>query len=259
MGDSVNSSNMLFTENGPPLQGAKYKPVSYLNLPGNTATDVYTCPSGKRALVINESYYNNSGITLTGFSQVYYGSTYQKTSLSAANNARQQRTLNYALEAGEKLNVSVTSANAGVNYWAKVIEFDAKVSLETAKLSTFINGDNTLYTCPAGKSAMVLGVTVAPFLGGSGRGGFNSRVMYTNFSGAGRTVSYNVVNSGDSVASSNAMGGAAVIANNSDTLSNTPCGATTLLNAGDFISFNTNSNASGQFLWITVWEMEDSL
>ena len=240
------------------LPNLVYKNVN-ARITSTSTVDVYTCPANKRAIACEVTVFNNSGSTITNgfYVAVKIGGVYYQTTASnatAGNNAVTSRSSQYILEAGEILAVNI--AQQPCNVWVGVMEFDNTSNLKSAKLTTFIAGDNTVYTVPVGKSAIVLPNTFTPCSGTVGT------FFYGNLSIASRTIVFNLVPSGGSVGSTNVIatsasvgGGVVPSPNGSGGTVFTPGITGLTMSAGDFFSVNSDSNAAGQFAYVTVVEI----
>jgi len=119
-------------------------------------------------------------------------------------------------------------------------------NVRTVKLTSLSAGNNTLYTCPAGKTCYIGGFST--IFNTSGSAGVN----YINNSGSARTIMYYLVRSGGSPGLTNCLYFSAV--NGIANLSVGPAAISAVLTAGDSIVINTDSAASGQVAYISVWE-----
>lgn len=152
-----------------------------------------------------------------------------------------------------------TTTGAGLSLWLNYIEFDEDIPLKTVALSSLSVGNNTLYTCPTGKSAVVVAQGTAGYILGTG----NGVIAIFNDTGGTRTCYCNIVPNGGSVVAagssgSNATNGAASSITSSATTI-TQFNTTALLTAGDFININTDAATAGQYYWATLVELEASL
>lgn len=229
-----------------PLPNGKFVRVAGSNLPtGNN--DLYTCPANKRAMVLASTAYNASAGTITVFEQVKISGTYYNltqpigagTGVITSSGATA-----YVLEANEILSVN-TATTAGLNIWYAVYEFDNTAALKTVKLTSFINGDNTLYTVPAGKTAFIIDLI------GQGNSPSTAGFIYFQKSGGTINLSVNVVNSGGSPASTNLIKPTTSINQSTRTLI---LGSITL-GAGDFINVNSGSTNGTQIFWANILEL----
>lgn len=124
-------------------------------------TDLYTVPSGRRALTM-ASYrvFNPSAGSILPYIEMKVGGVYyrlgaQPTVGSGGANAVSP-VASMVLEAGESLSINTTTTN-GLEISGNVIEIDATSPITRALVTSFTNGDNTLYTVPTGKRAFLLG------------------------------------------------------------------------------------------------------
>lgn len=231
------------------LTGVAFKSVTQLNL-SSGQTDVYTCPSNKRAFVLQKIIAVPSATT--AYDSIKVSGTYYQITISSSTvnsfNSGANNGSSIILEAAEILSTN-TNVN-GCNIWWTIIEFDNTCPLKTVKLLSLSSGANTVYTVPAAKSAFVLasvGTGVTPILTGYGA------IHYANTSGGTRTVSANAVPSGGSVGSTNLLAPAVTVANNNINASaGIICPGT--LNTGDFLNLNTDAATATQIAWVNVIE-----
>jgi hypothetical protein len=217
--------------------------------------NVYTVPTGKRAYILQMTVRNLSGGLASFQMMMDIGGTYYplgNASGTISNNFNEFLTalVPYVAEAGETF--AVNASAQPFQTWATIIEFDDTAGLKSPKITSFINGDNTVYTVPASKSAMVItqALLTAPL--GIGTGASANAFCYANTSGATRTINWNQVPSGSSVGNSN------LLSNSASSVPSSGIDSIWLamaMDTGDFTSVNSNSNASGQLAWITVIEI----
>lgn len=216
-------------------------------------TDLYTCPTGKRAFVMGPVFYNNSAGSITWFPEIKVaGSYYRLANNSTTGTGGTTFTVilgnGFILEAGEILAINCATTAGGVIHFP-IIEFDASASLKTAKVlgGSLINGDNTIYTCPAGKSALPLGTLV-----GHTNGGSNPATVFFVADGTNRNVKFNMVASGGSPTGANQVSATATVTANqrgsAGFLQST-------LGAGDFVNMNLDVAAASQIVWFNVLEI----
>lgn len=242
MGKITSASNLL---GGiypiPLLVNAKYIAAQSLNMVATT-TDVYTVPTGKRALILG-AYLANQGANNPNI-QVKYkigGSYYRATATSLISSGTVTTVAHtIVLEAGES--ISITTDASGISYWVRGVEYDANVALYSPRLVSLSSGNNTLYTVPSGKTAYVWANNTP---------GTTGQVFFGNDSGGTRTISYNQIPSGGSVSTDNQVT-AAISAGNASL--NTQ-GVISSMGAGDFININTNAATATQMCWTVVAEI----
>jgi hypothetical protein len=193
--------------------------------------------------------YNTSAGNITWYAETKLSGTYFQLT-SAATPATAAGTQNiavfYIAEAGDKLSVNTTT-NTGLNVFGSVIEFDATAGFFSKTLSTFINGNNTIYTSTASKTACISSTNGLPFIGGVTIG--TGSVGYYNSSGA-RSVYTLAVPSGQTAGTAYRTTIALSAGNNA----RSNIAAPVCLVNGDFLSINTDSNGAGQFAWVNVFE-----
>lgn len=210
-------------------------------------TDLYTVPTGKKALICNQNSYNSSVGNITYFWQIKVSSTYYRISSSvtlATGNRTSSTTVPAAivLSAGESISIN-TATNNGLNVWIRVIEFDATFAgVKTARILSLANGDNTLYTVPAGKTAIILGTHMEMNPG---------TINFCNASGASRDVIIYIVPSGETAGTTNQVFPTTAVGNG--VFQQFTVNAS--MDAGDFIVINTNSGTAGQNAYVTYMEI----
>lgn len=215
-------------------------------------SDIYTCPANKRAIITEMTVFNGHATTsstliaMLKIGGVYYPAT-PSTSIAAQTTG--SRSVTYVLEAGETLAVNMTQQP--FNVVVSIMEFDNTSNLKSAKLvtPTLTSGNNTVYTVPNGKSALVLNNTLTMCSGTQG--------TFTAGNDVG-TIAYtwNVVPSGGSVATTNQMSASvtpALSGGVGTATSQTLTGFT--MGAGDFISVNASASTSNQIAFVTVVEI----
>ena len=212
--------------------------------------DIYTCPANKRAIITEMTAFNghatnsSSMVAMLKIGGVYYPAT-PSTSILAQSTGT--RSVTYVLEASETIAINMTQQP--FNTVVSIMEFDNTSNLKSAKLTTagtLTSGDNTVYTVPNGKSALVLNNTLTMCSGTQGT------FTAGNNSGGNVTYKWNVVPSGGSVGTTNQMSASTTIstgAGSSQTLTSFSMGA------GDFISVNLSSGTADQIAFVTVVEM----
>ena len=240
------SNNVHVYLGGPPMTGIKYPAARGNNLASGN-NDLYTVPANKRAMIASYSSYNQSGGTIIFFTQIKIGGVYYRVeaniSLGTLGTASSSTTPHIFLEAAESIAVNTDLVGLNINY--KVIEFDATVPVKTImKLASWASGDNTLYTVPAGKTAILLD-TLLNLIGGV------STLAYCDMSGGTVNIIWHLVPSGGSPGATNLAAPLVAVANNVKQMRN---GIATL-NAGDFVNINVDSITNTQIAWINVIEI----
>lgn len=215
--------------------GAAFTNTSFAS--GNN--DLYTVPAGRKFILTGAAVYNTSGGTITYYLEAKISGTYYRVggNSGVGNNTFGTVSVsggNVLLEAGQIVAINASSAG-GTLVRITGMEFDAGIPWKTTFFTSFAAGDNTIYTCPAGKRALMTGT----FLIG-------------NASGASRTYSYNHVLSGGSVAFANQQGVAVSIGDGAS--SNLAATANQMFSAGDFMSINSSSATATQYCWINYYE-----
>jgi hypothetical protein len=217
----------------------------FTNITANGDTDIYTVPANRRAIFYVSTVYNNSGNQAVLYAETKIGGTYYRLGANTTVNNGSIGNWNTAqywvAEAGTTL--SVNSTQHPLNVWTQIIEFDDTAALKTSYITRAINGANTIYTVPVGKSALFPGVTY----------NFPGGVTVITSTGSGVVITHYAVPSGSSPGTTNQLAAAATTTNLSP---QTVTGPATL-NAQDSIVVNSGSpiSAAGQFIaWVTVIE-----
>lgn len=122
--------------------------------------DIYTVPSGRRAIITTiwaicqsstvsaTAAYKNSG--------TYFNGASPSVSLNSASTPQNLLTLiPLILESGEILSIYLASAVA-TNVWPVILEVDNSCVIKSSKTGPLVAGNNLCYTCPAGKTALLL-------------------------------------------------------------------------------------------------------
>lgn len=213
------------------LPNAKFVRIQGVNL--NTGdNDLYTVPAGKRAFIgVTGQIYNNSAGSITWYWEIKVSGTYYRlsSSLTTATGDGITATAGIVLEPGETFAVNVATTN-GLNALLQAIEFDSIAPLFSPKLLTLASGDQTLYTCPTGKTAIGLGNT-GPAVGGS--------TISVVADGTGQSVKVHLVPSGNSVGNTyKIVPTTSIAANVRQAFTFVPA-----LGAGDFININVSAGA----------------
>jgi hypothetical protein len=209
-------------------------------------TDLYTVPTGKKALVLDATYTVPTGNPSAVTSFAEYKSSGVYTKYDFISNAQPAGTIGtlallvpMLLLAGESF--SVNCNNAGLSLWPMIFEFDAAAGVSIARLNSFSAGDNTLLTLATS------GIQLISNLEGVGAGSPLKGVLwYFNNTGISRTIGWNVVPSGGSVGVSNQILVGASVSSPAVSVKNFYGG----LKIGDFININTDANTAGQVAWV---------
>ena len=209
---------------------------------------IYTAPANTRAYINAFGVYNTSGGAVNFFPTWVIGGTHYKynTTLSCAANSSNQVATSVViiLEPGESFGLNATTGSV-LNGFARVVEYPSSTPVYAAKkFSSWVNGNNTLYTVPANTNAILID--------GVGMTAQNvTSLNYYNSSGGSVTITYHNVASGNSVSSAYQISAAAAVGN--DTRSALIVSHT--LSSGDFININSTSSTDTQLAWVMVQEL----
>lgn len=220
--------------------------------------DLYTVPSGRKALVYDFTTTNSTAGSINIFPAIKISGTYYRIGNSVSEGtggtgqghiygmSSAKNSAPIVLNAGESFSVNTDAV--GLSIWAHLVEFDATAPLSRASITSFTAGDNTLLTVTTGKTLI---------MGSQGFASNNNPVVsmqgitYYNNSGAQRTMggiylvpSGGSPNNANRFATSNTvfsgLGFNKYLAGN--------------IASGSSIVINTDSNAAGQFVWVNYQE-----
>lgn len=136
--------------------------------------------------------------------------------------------------------------NTPLNLLSTILLFPNTAPLRMVKLTTFVAGQNIVYTCPANTTAYNAGFSTFFNTSGSGSGG------YTNFSGAARLIAAWLVRNGDVVRTGNQVVLVSAVGN--DVQSGAGPG-NSILSTGDSVVFETDlAGSTGQLYTLPIWE-----
>jgi predicted RecA/RadA family phage recombinase len=231
-----------------PITGVKFPNASSIALTAGDH-DLYTCPAGKRALVVDVVYTVPAGnpTSVTGLVEVKIGGTYHvfdffAIGAVAGTYGGTNSVAPFLLAAGEIF--AINTDHSGMSAWPFIVEFDDTANIADIRLLSLTSGANTLFTMPASKTIAFMGFPSAFTLPGAGR------IWYYNGTLANRTIQLNVVPNGGSPGTANAIFNA--VCTQGQMVQAPLYGA---LATGDFVSINTDSSASGQIAWIIFTEL----
>jgi hypothetical protein len=207
-------------------------------------TDLYTCPAGKKALVIDVTFTNPTGNPTTvvcdaevKVSGVYHKFDFVANTAAIGTYGSSNSLAPFLLGAGEIF--AVNTNNSGLSVWPWILEFDDTAPIFDARLFSLSIGDNTLFTVPVGKK-----VAFCSMPGSFGTPSVG-KAYYYNLSGGSRTVKINVVPSGGSPAVANAIQNGSVV--NHQMAQPQLYGG---IAPGDFINVNTDAATATQTAWV---------
>jgi len=165
------------------------------NLASGT-TDIFTVPAGKRFILSSLNATTTNGTATTGYALLKTNGTYYRWSTSAVLPTNTLSAIsigsdNSFLEAGES--IAINSTLVGVNANTTGILFSTNCPAYTPRLLALSAGNNTFYTCPAGKCAVNMPLPNLPGVATPSMMG-----IYINDSGSTRTIGFYVVPSGGS-------------------------------------------------------------
>jgi len=243
--NSINTES-VFPASTSLLPGATFIPNFTSNISTGTTT-LYTVPSGKKAVIIGSTGWNSSAGNIVAYWVAGIAGVDHRVSADATIvTLTQHTTVPQApiLNAGDTIKI-VTTTNNGLNEWLKIIEFSENSSLKRVSLEAPASGDNTLYTVPSGKKAVLI----------TNATGFSPLgvTAFSNESGGSINIYYNLVPSGGSVATSNRISALIAASNNALNLSGN---MSATMAAGDFINANLSSAGTSSLLWINVNELD---
>jgi hypothetical protein len=214
-----------------------------------TSTGAAVVPANKRWVVVGGKVYNPSAGNIIYTLQVKTASGNCSsvyclivTGGLVATTGTTQLTVGMILEAGSKLSV-LTSTNAGLNLYMNIIEIPTTAPLKSSCLFGLSTGINTIYTVPAGKSAVVLSDTSFAWAAAS-------NIFVVIDAGASRTVTPYFVPSGGSAGSTNQL----MVPTLWGASSRREIDAAFTMAAGDSIQLNIDVGATTQLACVNVVE-----
>lgn len=156
--------------------------------------DIYTVPANRRAIISGGviSNFTGGGGSVAAFAEIKHNGVYYRAS-GTANAADQNIAFPAApipgllLEAGDTFAVNAATTSGGYATF-EIIEFSASSALKSSNTYGLSNGNNTVYTCPPGKTAK-------PFTFGAAYTTRSSLYVSTGAVGAGASI-ISVVKSG---------------------------------------------------------------
>lgn len=239
--NAIGGGNFVF----PQLTGVSYPRAFGSNLPTGD-NDIYTVPTGKKALVsVQQRGFNGSAGTIVYNVSIKVGGVYYRiganTTLTTGTGGAGANILSpIVLNAGESLSVNTTTT-AGLNVLFNVMEFDATNSLSSARILALSSGDNTLYTVTSGKSlAMFTSLYSAA----------TALVVANATGGAVNIITYAVPSGGSSGSTNKVFPSTSVGDKSASQFS-----LTTNMSAGDFVVVNSDSATAGQVAYMTYFEV----
>lgn len=232
----------------PRVTNAKFVRAFHGNMSGSTDYDLYTCPAGKQAAVLGLYFFEDIGGSITVTDKVKISGTYYPLGVATITGSDALPQAGIFLSAGQSYSISHDGGSAGPNAWARIFEFDAHPDVKIYFYTSLSSGDNTLYTVPAGKSAIT--INNAFIIQGSPSSDVPS-LVYRNTSGGARTISLYNVPSGGSAGASNLVRASSSPASGSGQFFN----ILATMDAGDFIVLNTDAATATQYVWFTMFEL----
>ena len=226
-------------------------PAAYTNNSVLGHNDLYTVPSGRKAIVLEHFVTNPTGSSVgttpeIKISGVYYktGTTVNESSGGVGHNYgyTSTRSAPIVLNAGETFSIE-GSVGAGASFWCSIIEYDANGGPRRASITSWSAGNNTLLTVLTGQTIFIgtAGATQSnlPTMSHTG-------IIYVNHSGGTRTLGgIYLVPSGGSVTENTRFAASNSIFNGG-LFSKYFSGN---LAPGDTIVLASDSAASGQIAW----------
>ena len=236
----------------PPLPGASYTQAIASDLPQGI-TDIYTCPSGRRAILGVVNFFNQDSAGRTVQVLVKISGTYYKTSqpigmsANAANSSQNGNQGTYVLNGGESLAIKVYEAlPPAINAVVRLIEFSDLCGLRTVRLNSLSAGLNTLYTCSSNRRAVLI---TSGLLNHWDRTG--GAVIIVNNTGTARSIQTYFVPNGGSPSSSNQFSNQPSVANTSIDIVGS---AGNVFTSGDSIVINVDATGGEFTAYGTIYE-----
>ena len=226
----------------PSLPNAKLVGGNVGNLASGDNT-IYTVPAGRKALVLSTQIFNPTGGAINNIQYVNVGGTQMRirNGVALAANSTVQYAVGVVLNAGDYY--IINTGGAGLNCFTKIVEYDDMMTAYKTIFAANPAATATLYTVPAGKSAIILNNQHNAIF-------TNGNVNMTNDSGGTRVYNWYQVSSGGSPGTSNQITAAISVANANENLAL----ASGILNAGDYIAINIDTATTGHVVWFTILE-----
>lgn len=209
--------------------------------------DLYTVPANTRALAAFTAY-NSTVSSGTATQAVKISGTYYKLSTALTVGAGSNNGagyLGFIFEPGDVIALVTTQT---MNIFGTVYLFPNTNGLKSPRLVGLTSGENTVYTCPIGKTAYIpTGNTITT--GGSTGGG---NAVVTNNTGGSLNYYLSYVNSGGSPGAGNKATLTTAIGSGATGFFQiqTPAFA-----VGDFISLNASGTGATSLAFTTVYEL----
>jgi hypothetical protein len=223
-----------------------FKGGEFMKAAGSLAVgdnDIYTVPSGKYLFVTSANIHNVSGVSNTVYATAKVGGTYYRISSSVAVGAGGYTApiQNRIFNAGDIISINCTAT--GSNCFISGILYEDTSSLKGIRKIGFVSGDNTVYTCPSGKAAQVIGSTVIDT-------DASRNIMF--IPSAAITISTNLVPNGGSPSAGNKILSSTALS--ASVASSLPFQMT--FAAGDFFNINSSITSATTTCWLKVIEMD---
>lgn len=225
--------------------------VRNLSLPAGDQV-LYTVPTGKKALVVDVWVTNPTAGGITYFTklttpngtfQIGAGKTEGAAGIGHNYGSNGSNSIPIVMNAAEVL--TINSSALGLSAWLSVIEFDASSALSRWDIQTWVNGNNVLYTHPAGKT-----VVFGSISGTAINNPVETMTGFAIFNASGSTRTYvgpYIVPAAGSPTTSNQFGGSNALISGQGFFKFFPGGLAT----GDTIVITTSdANNTGQIAWI---------
>jgi hypothetical protein len=247
--------------------GMAYSGPGWTNLPNFATTslftsnvgtgdvDLYTVPSGKRAMVYGIAW-NSTASSISFYSEIKISGTYYaivaNQTLASTSTAPLGVFAQIILEAGQKFSIHTTGT--GLNIMGAVYTFDAIATApKTVLITSFINGDNTVYACsPSPPQTACYGFgRIAALISGAAT---QSILSGYNNTGGSLTYHWNFVPNGGSAGTSNQISQAITAAAGAGTPAAFTASGDFAMGNGDKISVAATSTNANQIAWVNVVE-----
>lgn len=230
MPNTINDGNLYLPKVYPTFQNPSFLTLQSGSL-GTGNTDIYTVPTGKRALAVSynaRATGSNSNVRM----QVRVGASYYGLITAVAVDSANLRVtpFDYVYEPGEI--VAVNSTVSGVILCVNLLLFDVSTPFKSSKILGLTTGNQTVYTNPSGKTSFLFG-----------------NINVYNGSSAVTASSYIVPNGGSP--------GATNILNTNTNSANVGMSLSTIgfVKNQEFIAVNSNVTVADGLTWVNVWEI----
>lgn len=250
-GGCIGCSDILLT-GGVNLLNAKYLMATSSAFTANVSQDIYTVPTGRRAILLSYAGFNNSGAQVQYQAQLKTGGSYYNiagtSTLSNLGQAANGQTP-LVLEPGDSFAAISSTTVSAAPLYVNLIEYDSATPLRRITVVNALAGNGTFYTPATGISGSVLGNTIVT-------GSSQPAIFCYNDSGGSITVQAYYNKPGVPINNTSLLGvGSAISNNNPGSKQLIAFAAPMSINSGDSLSYNLSAGMGTKSIcYIDVYE-----